>query len=69
MRFSLTTRIAAAFVVSLISLVALATISYRNVTALNRHADLVVHTYEVLETNEGLETAWRTWKRPRGAPR
>jgi hypothetical protein len=45
MRFSLTTRIAAAFVVSLISLVALATISYRTVTALNRFADRDVHTY------------------------
>ena len=55
MRFSLTTRIAAAFVVSLISLVALATISYRNVAALNRDAERVVHTYEVLETKERVE--------------
>src|SRR5215510_12052505 len=55
MRFSLTSRIAAAFVVSVISLVALATVSYRNVTALNRDAEWVVHTYEVLETKERLE--------------
>jgi methyl-accepting chemotaxis protein len=55
MRFTLTSRIAAAFVVSLISLVALATISYRNVAALNRDAERVVHTYEVLETKERLE--------------
>ena len=55
MRFSLTFRIAAAFIVSLISLVALATISYRNVAALNRDAECVIHTYEVLETKERVE--------------
>jgi CheY-like chemotaxis protein/signal transduction histidine kinase len=55
MRFSLTTRIAAAFLVSLVSLVALATISYRNVAALNRDARWVTHTYEVLRTKEDLK--------------
>jgi CheY-like chemotaxis protein/signal transduction histidine kinase/CHASE3 domain sensor protein len=55
MRFSLTFRIAAAFVVSLISLVALATISYRNVSALNRDAEWVAHTLEVLQTKEALK--------------
>ena len=54
MRFSLTSRIAAAFLVSLISLVALATISYRNVTALNRDAEWVNHTFEVLQTKDAL---------------
>ena len=54
MRFSLTSRIAAAFFVSLISLVALATISYRNVTALNRDAQWVNHTFEVLQTKDNL---------------
>jgi CheY-like chemotaxis protein/CHASE3 domain sensor protein len=57
MRFSLTSRIAAAFLVSLISLVALATISYRNVTALNRDAEAVLHTYQVLESNERIDRA------------
>jgi CheY-like chemotaxis protein len=55
MRFSLTLRIAAAFVVSLISLVALATISYRNVAALNRDVGWVAHTLEVLQTKEALK--------------
>ena len=52
MRFTLAARIAAAFFVSLISLVALATVSYRNVTALNRDAEWVTHTFEVLSTKE-----------------
>jgi signal transduction histidine kinase/DNA-binding response OmpR family regulator len=55
MRFSLTARIAAAFFVSLISLVALATICYSNLAALSRDRRLVVHTYEVLEAKERLE--------------
>jgi CHASE3 domain sensor protein len=55
MRFSLSFRIAAAFFVSLISLVALATISYRNVAALNREAEWVTHTFEVLQTKEALK--------------
>jgi CheY-like chemotaxis protein/signal transduction histidine kinase len=55
MRFSLTSRIAAAFVVSLISLVALATISYRNVTSLNRDTQWVAHTLEVLQAKEALK--------------
>ena len=55
MRFSLTSRIAAAFFVSLISLVVLATVSYRNVTALNRDAEWVTHTFEVLSTKEALK--------------
>jgi CheY-like chemotaxis protein/signal transduction histidine kinase len=55
MRFSLTSRIAAAFFVSFISLVVLATVSYRNVTALNRDADWVTHTFEVLSTKEALK--------------
>jgi CheY-like chemotaxis protein/signal transduction histidine kinase len=55
MRFSLTFRIAAAFIVSLISLVALATISYRSVSALNRDAEWVAHTLEVLQTKEALK--------------
>ena len=55
MRFSLTSRIAAAFIVSLISLVALATISYRNFTALNRDAEWVAHTLEVLQAKESLK--------------
>jgi CheY-like chemotaxis protein/CHASE3 domain sensor protein len=55
MRFSLTSRIAAAFIVSLISLVALATVSYRNFTALNRDAEWVAHTLEVLQAKESLK--------------
>jgi CheY-like chemotaxis protein/CHASE3 domain sensor protein len=55
MRFSLTFRIAAAFIVSLISLVALAAISYRNVSALNRDAEWVTHTLEVLQAKEALK--------------
>jgi hypothetical protein len=55
MRFSLTTRIAAAFVVSLVSLVALATISYRNVAAMNRDTEWVTHTFEVLQAKEALK--------------
>jgi CheY-like chemotaxis protein len=55
MRFSLTSRIAAAFIVSLISLVALATISYRNLAALNRDVEWVRHTLEVLQTQEALK--------------
>jgi CheY-like chemotaxis protein/signal transduction histidine kinase/CHASE3 domain sensor protein len=55
MRFSLTSRIAAAFIVSLISLVTLATISYRNVVALNRDVEWVTHTFEVLQTKEALK--------------
>jgi CheY-like chemotaxis protein/signal transduction histidine kinase/CHASE3 domain sensor protein len=58
MRFSLTARIAAAFFVSLISLVTLATVSYRSVVALNRDAEWVAHTFEVLQTKEA-------WKRSR----
>src|SRR5690349_6199086 len=54
MRFSLTFRIAAAFLISLISLVALAIISYRHVVALNRDVGWVAHSYEVLQAKEGL---------------
>ena len=66
MRFSLSARIAAAFIVALISLVVLATVSYGNLTALNRDADAVVHTYEVLGTNERIE---RTLSNIEGAAR
>src|ERR1044072_1827729 len=66
MRFTLSARIAAAFFVSLTSLVVLATVSYRNVTALNRDADAVVHTYEVLGTKERIE---RTLSNIEGAAR
>jgi CheY-like chemotaxis protein len=55
MRFSLTARIAAAFCISLVSLVTLATISYRNLTALNRDAEWVSHTFEVLQAKEALK--------------
>src|SRR4029078_4316753 len=55
MRSSLSCRISSSFFVSLISLVALATISYRNVSALNRDAEWVTHTLEVLQDKEALK--------------
>jgi CheY-like chemotaxis protein/CHASE3 domain sensor protein len=57
MGISIAWRIAAAFLVALASLVIIASVSYRNLYALNRDAQWVTHTFEVLAAKEQLVRA------------